>query len=235
MLLNWMQIFQAAGVTAQDVVYFAFSFGPFLGFWTAFDAATRIGTLCIPGGGLGSVQRLHAIVEHKVNALCCTPTYALHLGEVAQAEDIDLSNSFVRVIIVAGEPGGSIPSIREKVRTLWGGARLFDHYGMTEVGPVAYEDPERSGNLKVIEERYFAEVISPESGLPVPKGETGELVLTTLGRAGSPLLRYKTGDLVKPIDADDGENATIFQGGILSRADDVVHVRGINLYPSAVG
>ena len=106
---NWVQIYAAAGVCAGDRVYYAFSFGPFVGFWLAFDAGQRIGALCIPGGGLSSAGRLRAIIENQATVLCCTPTYALRLAEAAREEGINLAESKVRVIIVAGEPGGSVP------------------------------------------------------------------------------------------------------------------------------
>ena len=108
MVDNWMQVYRAAGVTGNDRVYFAFSFGPFLGFWVAFDAAVKLGCLAIPGGGVRSAARLRAILENEATVLCCTPTYAIRLGETAIEEGIDLSASKVRCIIVAGEPGGSI-------------------------------------------------------------------------------------------------------------------------------
>jgi phenylacetate-CoA ligase len=233
MLGNWNRVFEAAGVDAGARVYFAFSFGPFLGFWTAFDAAAKRGCLCIPGGGLSSTARLQAILDIGVEAVCCTPTYAIRLAEVAEKERIDLSSSKVRKIVVAGEPGGSVPATRELIEAKWKPAKVFDHHGMTEVGPVSFEAPERPGSLRVIESSYFAEVIDPKSGKTIPPGEEGELVLTTLGRAGSPLLRYRTGDLVKPIFSEPGYRLDL-EGGILGRTDDMVVIRGVNVYPSAV-
>jgi len=233
---NWMEIYRAAGVTRTERVYFAFSFGPFIGFWLAFEAAARMGAMCIPGGGMSSAVRVRAIVDNAATVLCCTPTYAIRLAEVAAEEKIDLRKSRVKTIIVAGEPGGSIPVIRSRIEQLWPGARVFDHHGMTEVGPVTYECPERPGVLHVIESAYYAEVIDPATGKAVPAGETGELVLTTLGRIGSPLLRYRTGDLVKadapPCPCGRGEMALV--GGILGRTDDMIVVRGVNIYPGAV-
>lgn len=136
MVENWAEIFRAAGVSAKDKIYFAFSFGPFLGFWLGFDAAQKIGALCIPGGGLSSEARLKAILENEVTVLCCTPTYALRLAEVVAKDKIDSGKSRVRKIIVAGEPGGSVPATRERLEKLWPGAKVFDHHGMTETGPV---------------------------------------------------------------------------------------------------
>jgi phenylacetate-CoA ligase len=231
MVENWMKVHAAAGVTCSDRIFFAFGFGPFIGFWLAFEAATRIGCLCIPGGGMNSAARLRAILDNQVTILCCTPTYALRLAEVAHEEGIDLKRAPVRTLIVAGEPGGSIPSTRERISRAWNGARVFDHHGMTEVGPVTHEWPDRPGFLAVIESGYIAEVIDPTSGMEVSTGQTGELVLTTLGRIGSPLLRYRTGDLVKKAFI---ENHLVLEGGILGRADDMVIVRGVNIHPTAV-
>lgn len=236
MLESWGEVYRAAGVGRNDRIYFAFTFGPFIGFWMAFEAGGRLGALCIPGGGMSSAARVQAILDNAATVLCCTPTYALRLAEVAAQEKLDLKRSHVKTIIVAGEPGGSVPSVRARLEQLWPGARVFDHHGMTEVGPVTYECPKRSGVLHVIESAYYAEIIGPTTGKLVPSGETGELVLTTLGRIGSPLLRYRTGDLVKagPQPCACGRAEIALPGGILGRADDMIVVRGVNIYPSAV-
>lgn len=231
MLGNWQTIYRESGIRLGDSIYFAFSFGPFLGFWTAFEAALRLGCRCLPGGGLSSSARLRGILDHGATALCCTPTYALHLAATAQSEGIDLSQARLRRIIVAGEPGGSIPSVRTQVESAWPGAEVIDHYGMTEVGPVAYQRPGEYGRLHVIEEAYLAEVVDPATGAETLAGEVGELVLTTLGREACPLFRYRTGDLVRRAT---GETGFMLEGGILGRADDMIVVRGVNLYPSAV-
>ena len=239
MIESWTEIFLAAKVGAGDRVLFAFSFGPFIGFWLAFEAAARLGALCLPGGGLSSAARLRMLRENQATVLCCTPTYALRLAEVAAAEGIKPGSLGVRTIIVAGEPGGSIPATRAKLESLWSGARLFDHHGMTEVGPVTFECPKQPGVLHVIESAYYAEVVEPATGKPAA---SGELVLTTLGRVGSPLLRYRTGDLVKlaPWNLEAGTPCACgrhnlsLEGGILGRVDDMIIVRGVNVYPSAV-
>ena len=237
MVGGWEYVLRTAGVTFTDRVFFAFSFGPFLGFWLAFEAATRLGCLCFPGGNLNSNARLQAILELGATVLCCTPTYALRLAEVAAQEKIDLAASKIRIILVAGEPGGSIPGTRARIEQLWPGARVRDHHGMTEVGPVTFECPERPCVLHVMENSYIAEVIDPATGRSVGPSETGELVLTSLGRTGSPLLRYRTGDLVKTaLDSicQCGRTDLALEGGILGRTDDMVLVRGVNVYPNAV-
>lgn len=227
----WVEVLKQAGVGPGDRAFFPFSFGPFLGFWLAFEAAQRLGVLSVSGGGMSSVLRLRVLIEQGFTVMCCTPTYALHLAEAARVEGLDLSRSRVRRIIVAGEPGGSQASVRSRIEAAWPGAQVFDHHGMTETGPVTYESADLPGNLVLIDSQFFAEVVNPETLEPVPEGTRGELVLTTLKRVGSPLIRYRTGDWVCP---RQWRGRWVFEGGILGRVDDMVVVRGVNLYPSAV-
>ena len=231
LLTCWRESFPVMGLNPSDIFFFPFSFGPFLGFWSAFEAASRAGYLCLPGGGLTSTARLRFLMEHRATVVCCTPTYALHLAELAAQEQLDLANSTVRMLIVAGEPGGCIPATRARIEAVWG-ARVFDHYGMTEVGPVAFEGVNTPRSLFVLESQYVAEIIDPETTLPVPESTLGELVLTNLGRHGSPLLRYRTGDLVRA--RREAGGLLLLEGGILGRSDEMIHVRGNNLYPSAI-
>ena len=230
MLESWQTVYRAAGVSSADRALFAFSFGPFIGFWMAYEAASQMGCLCFPGGGLTSTTRLRILLENEVTLLCCTPTYALRLAEVAKLEGINLSDSKLKTIIVAGEPGGSIPATRERIESAWPNAKVFDHHGMTEVGPVTHEWPREKNNLQIIDAAYLAEIIKSETNQPVADGEEGELILTTLTRTAMPLLRYRTGDLVRPETHGD---ALILSDGILGRADDMLIIRGVNIYPSA--
>jgi phenylacetate-CoA ligase len=232
---NWIQILGVAGITSKDRFFFAFTFGPFLGFWSALEAVVRLRCFCFPGGSMSSLARIQAILDNEITVLCCTPTYAQHLGEVAREKKVDLADSRLRLVIVAGESGGSIPATRSRIEALWPGAKVFDHHGMTEVGPVSYQCPAKPGVLHILESAYFPEVLNPHT--QVDPGETGELVLTTLDRVGSPLLRYRTGDLVKPRArsvCDCGRSELALEGGILGRSDDMVIVRGVNVYPSVV-
>ena len=234
MLGCWNEVLAAANVNSGARIFFAFSFGPFLGFWTAFEAAAKRGCLCIPGGGLSSEGRVRAIIDNEASVLCCTPTYAIRLGETASFKT---GESPVRTIIVAGEPGGSIAGVRHRIEELWPGARVFDHHGMTEIGPVTFECPARSGVLHIIEHGYYSEIVDPQNGAPVATGETGELVLTNLGRTASPLVRYRTGDLVRRCATEGcecGRSDMALEGGILGRLDDMIIVRGVNVFPGAV-
>ncbi|MBL9209170.1 MAG: hypothetical protein JNL92_01810 [Opitutaceae bacterium] len=232
---NWQTVWRQAGAVAGDAAFFAFSFGPFLGFWAAFDSAVQLGVRAIPAGGLGTRERVRFLLTQRPRLLCCTPTYALRLAEVAREEGLDLSRSGVERILVAGEPGGSVPAVRARIEAAWPGARVVDHHGMTEIGPVSYGRPEEPGLLRVMHESYLCEVLAPGTNHSAASGAAGELVLTTLGRTACPLLRYRTGDLVRPVVPPDGEpDAFALEGGILGRVDDMVIVRGVNLYPSAM-
>lgn len=231
----WEIILHAAGVTTNDRLMFPFSFGPFIGFWAAFDGAAAMGCLCLPAGGMTTSARLRMLIDNSVDFVFCTPTYALHMAETAAKQGIDLAGSAVRGLIVAGEPGGSVPAIRSRIEASWG-ARVFDHSGMTEIGSVAYECQAAPGGLHVIESEFIAEVIDPKSGRAVEDDEIGELVLTNLGRIGSPLIRYRTGDLVRLSRrrCACGSPFARLEGGILARRDDMFFVRGNNVFPTAV-
>lgn len=231
----WQFVLEGAGVTSKDRVVFPFSFGPFVGFWSAFDAACERGCLCMPAGGMSSAARLKYIADNQATVVCCTPTYALRLAEVAAEEGVDLAALPVRALIVAGEPGGSIPATRDRIESAWG-ARVFDHVGMTEIGAWGFQTEGYRDGVYVIESEFIAEVIDPKTLAPVDEGELGELVLTNLGRLGSPLIRYRTGDLVR-LTTEPGPDGIGFArviGGVVDRSDDMMVVRGNNVFPSAI-
>jgi phenylacetate-CoA ligase len=229
----WQFVLDAAEIGPEDRIFMAFSFGPFVGFWSAFDAVIARGALTIPGGGMSTLQRIELIRSSRATTVFCTPSYALHMAEVAAENQIDVASLFVRRIVVAGEPGGSIPHTRRRIETAWN-ARVVDHGGASEVGPWGYADAHDRG-LHVTETEFIAEFLSTETGLPANDGELSELVLTSLGRSGSPVVRYRTGDLVRPRWNLAGTNHFVFlEGGILSRADDMMIIRGVNVFPSSV-
>src|SRR3984893_14358914 len=230
----WTCVYRAAGVSSDDIVFLAFGFGPFIGFWSAYEGAKRVGALTVPGGGMDSLQRLRAIQEIGATVLVCTPSYALRLAEVAREHGIDLRESSVRVTIHAGEPGASIQATRERIEQAWG-ARTYDHTGMTEIGAFGFACSQQQG-VHVNEGEFIAEMLDPASGQPVQEGQVGELVLTNLGRWGSPAIRYRTGDLVRHggYNCACGRTFLLLPGGVLGRADDMLIVRGVNVYPSAL-
>jgi len=227
----WTVVLRAAGLGPDDRIFFPFSFGLFVGFWAGFEGARALGALAIPGGGQDTAQRLAAMESLGATAVCCTPSYALHLAEVAQERGIALARLGVRATVHAGEPGAGIPAVRARIESAWG-ARAYDHAGMTEMGAYGFECAAQSG-LHVNEEEFIAEVIDPLTGAPAREGE---LVLTNLGRAGSPLLRYRTGDRVRVARGPCACGRTFLRldGGILGRVDDMLIVRGVNVFPSAL-
>ncbi|TDI48428.1 MAG: phenylacetate--CoA ligase family protein [Acidobacteria bacterium] len=230
----WQEIYRAIGITREDRIFTAFGFGPFVGFWAGYEAAQQIGALAIPGGAQSSEQRLHWLMETRATVLLSTPTYALRLIEVAREKNIDLRTSAIRNTIHAGEPGANVASIRKQIESAWG-ARCWDHAGMSEVGAWGYQCPDDQG-LHLLESEFIAEVLSVDTGEPVAEGEPGELILTNLGRWAMPALRYRTGDVVKWVSTPCtcGSPFVRFPGGILGRVDDMIQVRGVNVYPSAV-
>jgi phenylacetate-CoA ligase len=231
----WGAVYRAAGVTAADRIFFAFSFGPFIGFWSAHEGARHIGALSIPGGGMTSLQRVRAIYHNDISVLICTPTYALRLAEVAAEEGIDIANANVRVTIHAGEPGASIPATKRRIETAWG-AKCYDHTGATEVGAWGFECQAQAG-VHLNEGQFICEAIDPATGKPA---ESGELVITNLGRVGMPVIRYHTGDYVKLVKdrshsrCNCGRTFRRLEGGVIGRIDDALIIRGVNVYPSAI-
>ena len=227
----WGFVLAGAGVHRGDRVFFPFSFGLFVGFWAGFEGARALGALAIPGGGQDSAARLAAMETLGATVLVCTPSYALHLLQVARERGLDVATLPVRATFHAGEPGAGIPSVRARIEAGWG-ARAYDHAGMTEMGAYGFECEAQAG-LHVNEAEFIAEVIDPATGAPAADGE---LVLTNLGRLGSPLVRYRTGDRARLARAPCacGRTFVRLEGGILGRLDDMLIVRGVNVFPSSI-
>jgi phenylacetate-CoA ligase len=227
----WATVYRASGVTPLDRIFFAFSFGPFIGFWSGYEGARLIKALAVPGGGMSSYQRVKAILVNDITVLVCTPTYALHLANVAGKEGLNIAGSNVRITIHAGEPGASIPATKKRIESLWG-ARCYDHAGATEVGAWGFECQHQTG-VHLNEGEFICEVIDPSTG---ERAHEGELVMTNLGRYGMPVIRYRTGDKVKLLDSacECGRTYRLLDGGIIGRVDDALIIRGVNVFPSAI-
>lgn len=223
-------VYPAAGVTAEDRIFFAFSFGPFIGFWSAFGGAERLGAMVLSGGAMTTEQRIRNLRDVGATVLLATPTYALRMAERAQDLRLDLASSDVRVTIHAGEPGASIPTTRSALEAAFL-ATAYDHTGMTELGPTGHSCTQRDG-VHLVETEFIFEVVDAR-GRPALEGE---LVATNLGRWGMPLIRYRTGDRVRLSHetCSCGSPFAKLVGGIAGRVDDMFTVRGVNLYPSQV-
>ena len=228
----WGEIYRGAGVTSADRLMIAFSFGPFIGFWSAYHGAQQLGALTIPNGGMTSDQRIRAILSNDITVLIATPTYALRLAEVAEQDGINLSEaSSVRVTIHAGEPGASLPATKERIETRWG-ARAYDHAGATEVGAWGVMCELQAG-IHLNENEFICEVLDTETDNPA---DEGELVITNLGRVGMPVIRYRTGDYVKLKSGRcecERENR-VLDGGVIGRIDNALIIRGLNVYPATL-
>jgi phenylacetate-CoA ligase len=225
--------FTVAGLEPGDRVALAFSFGPHVQFWAAKEGLERVGALALPLGGMSSELRLGAMAEVEATALMCTPTYALRLLEVAVAERLESTLDSIRLLVCTGEPGASLASVRSRIEDGFE-ARCVDHAGLTEVGPFGSPCP-TDGGLHVDETEFVCEIL--DDGLrPVPEGERGELVLTPLHRRGFPVIRYRTGDVVvnRADRCSAGHEGRWLPGGIVGRTDDMVVIRGMNVYPSAI-
>lgn len=225
------------GVRPDDVVYFAFGYGSFIGFWGAHYGCEKIGALVVPGGAQTTERRVEQIVELGVTTIFSTPTYALRLWQEAVAMGVDLAATKVDKVIVSGEPAGSIPAMKRQLEHGWG-ARCGDTAGMTEIGTIfAFECAEQPGGAHIIEDHLYEEVINQASGEPAKYGELGERVVTSFGRGLMPLIRYRSGDIVMRVPHSTcrcGRTSDIYDGGIRGRFDDMKLIRGTNVYPRAV-
>ncbi len=233
----WCYGFHGFGIRPGDRVFFAFSYGTFIGFWGAHYAAEKMGCLVLPGGNMTTENRVALIHEMGATVVCSTPTYALRLAQEGRERGIDLPGGSVRRLILSGEPAGSIPATKRLIEEQWG-AKAADTAGMTEIGTIMmFECEKQPGGTHVIEDQVIEEVIDPETGRPVAYGERGERVVTSFGRGMIPLIRYRTRDLVVKVPhtrCTCGRTFDLYDGGILGRVDDMLLVRGTNVYPRAV-
>lgn len=227
------RVLSEAGITDVDRVALPFAFGPYLQFWAAAAGVEQVGALALPLGGIDGRERLRAMAEFGATAVICTPSYALTLIEVAAGAGLEGAFDQVHTVICQGEPGASITAARERIERAWG-ARVLDHAGSTEVGVFSYPCVE-GGGLHVNESAFICEVLDPRTGAAVEPGGQGELVLTSLERRGYPAIRFRGGDVV-----DVGGRCPAGHGdvwlphGIVGRTDDMVVIRGRNVFPSVI-
>jgi phenylacetate-CoA ligase len=234
----WAYGLWAFGVRPVDRVFFAFSYGAFIGFWGAHYACEKIGALVLPSGGSSTEHRVKTIIETRATTVCCTPTYALRLWQTAQEMGVNLArDSKVDKLVVSGEPAGSIPAVKRQLQDAWN-AKVGDTAGMTEIGSImVFECRHQPGGTHIIEDHFIEECLTHDGDTPVPYGEQAERVVTSFGRGFIPLIRYRTKDLVVKVPftrCSCGRTGDIYEGGIRGRWDDMKLVRGTNVYPRAV-
>jgi phenylacetate-CoA ligase len=225
----------AYGVRKTDMVMAAFSYGPWIGYWSGFYAAQDLGCLVFPVGGLSTDQRIDALLNYPITVLGCTPSYALFLAEHAAKKGFDLAkDTKIRITWHTGEPGASIAATKAKIEAAFG-ASAYDLPGLTEIAAWGFECDARAGLTHVHEDYCYPEVLD-EQDRPVGPGERGELIFTSLYRKAMPLLRYRTRDVVQLADrkCPCGRTLVAFEGGVLARLDDMKKVRGIIVYPRRI-
>ena len=223
----------AAGARRGDVVHNAYGYGLFTGGLGAHYGAERLGAVVVPMSGGSTERQVALILDFKARVLCATPSYALAIAEVADTQGVDLRSSALAVGLFGAEPWSD--AMRSEIEHRLG-LKAVDIYGLSEImGPgVACECECRNG-LHGWEDHFLFEVIDPDSGRPLPEGEAGELVITTLTKQALPMLRYRTRDITRLTSApcDCGRtHARILR--ITGRNDDMLIVRGVNVYPSQI-
>jgi len=223
-----------AGTRPGDVVHNAYGYGLFTGGLGAHYGAERLGATVVPMSGGSTERQIVLIRDFGARVLCATPSYALAIAEVAEKEGVDLRRSRLRIGLFGAEPWSEAMRNEIQIRL---GLKAVDVYGLSEIlGPgVACECEEMQAGLHGWEDHFIFEVIDPDTGKPVAEGEQGELVITTLTKEALPMLRYRTRDItrVSTQRCDCGRSHLRIKR-ITGRNDDMLIIRGVNVYPSQV-
>jgi phenylacetate-CoA ligase len=235
----FLRAFYGYGVRPGMRGYFGFAYPPFEAFWKAHYAAEAMGCQVIPKGPLATAAILRNLTVWKADFMVCTPTFALRQAEVARQEGIDLRQIGIKIIVVAGEPGGSLPGTKRLIEELWGGARVCDAFGMTEIsGPVLFTCDSQSAGpapaAHMVLDYTYLETVDPQTLEPVGPGEEGAVIATSLFRLGMPVIRMLTNDIVVLSDeaCECGRSFPLVRGGVRGRLDDVIFYKGVKVSPS---
>jgi phenylacetate-CoA ligase len=223
----------AAGARPGDIVHNAYGYGLFTGGLGAHSGAERLGCAVVPVSGGATERQVTLMADFGAQVLCATPSYALAIAEVAAQQGVDLRQSKLRVGIFGAEPWSA--AMRREIEACMG-LKAIDIYGLSEImGPGVACECEQQDGLHAWEDHFIFEIIDPESGQPVPDGHAGELVITTLTKEALPMLRYRTRDITRLTHqpcACGRTHARILR--ITGRNDDMLIVRGVNVYPSQI-
>lgn len=223
----------AAGGGADDIVQVAYGYGLFTGGLGAHQGAGKIGATVVPMSSGNTQRQLMMMRELGVTMLCCTPSYALYLGESLREAGVDPKDISLRAGCFGAEPWTE--QMRQRIEQLLG-IDALDIYGLTEIcGPgVAFECLEKHG-MHINEDHVVAEIIDPVTEQPLPCGTPGELVFTTITKRGMPMLRYRTHDICTLDDTPCACGRTLVRmGRITGRTDDMIIVRGVNVFPTQI-
>lgn len=226
------------GVRPTDSMFFCFDWGMWIGLWSFYWGARNLGLTVVSGGGLSGVDRVRAILDLRPEIVCGTPTYLLHLAEQAAAAGLDVRSAGVRMLAGGGEAGFSIPLTRARLAEAWGTDCIYDAYGVGEALFIAQSCREWAGGVHVIEDVCHGYAVDPSSGEPIGAGGgIGENVITSYTHLAQPFIKYRTHDLVEYDTSPDhgcGWTWAHLPGSVLGRADFMVTIRGVNVYPTAV-
>ncbi len=227
------RLFWAAGMRPKDRYIHALNFSLFVG-GPDVIGAQNLGALCIWAGTIPTDRLLFIMQEYRPNFIWTTPSYAWYLGETAKEKGIDIKKDLaIRTIIVAGEPGGSIPATRKAIEELWG-ADVYDFYGISDIFGACAGACQYHEGLHVAEDHLLVEVVDERTGEPVAEGERGEMLLTTLRKEARPMIRFKTGDIVTYTDQKCKCGRTHKRINIVGRVDDMFICGGVNVFPSDI-
>jgi phenylacetate-CoA ligase len=224
----------AQGVRRGDVYQCLFGYAWFVGGLGATAGYQRLGATCIPGGSQDSERQIRSIFEFGVSVLTSTPSFIAHLAQTARSMGLDPRESKVRRIMLGGETGASVPATRARLEADWN-AQCFDAYGSLEFQTIG-QDCHAQAGPHLAEDFLYAEVVDSNTAEHVPDGTPGVLVLTHLDKQAGPLVRWWTGDIVvrDSTPCTCGRRHARLAGGVQGRADDMLVVRGVNVFPSSV-
>lgn len=228
----------ASGVRPHDIVHFAFPFGLFFGGWAMLYAAESVGATVLPMGAADTRRHIEMIYKMGCTVIEGTPSYLLHMAEVAQDLGYDTTASPLRVFLSGGEPGGSIPSTRQRLLDTWGLTTVCDAGTTSEMFPfVTNAECDRMTGPHVYNDEVWTEIVHPDDpSRPMPEGETGNIVYTHLWRVSQPMIRFASHDrsFLTSEPCSCGRTYPRMPRGLLGRADDMLVIRGANVFPSAV-
>lgn len=233
---EWAYMLWDCGIRPEDRFYFCFNWGLWIGLWSCYWGVRAIGATVYSGGGMNSEQRIRQIFDLQPTVVVGTPTYLVHLIEVANQLGLDLRDSTVKLVTGGGESGFNIPTTRRHLEEAWG-ATVCDFYGIGEVNLGFVECRAHAGGVHACEAAYHSYAADPESGEPMPDGEVGENIVTTFAHTSQVFIKYRTHDLVRRFTRHDhgcGWTWAFLEGSVLGRSDFMVTIRGVNIYPTAI-
>lgn len=226
------------GIRPGDSMYLCFNFGMWIGLWSIYWGARNLNLRILAGGGTNSSERVRQILQHRPTIVVGTPTYLLHLVEVARSEGLDLRDAGVQMLMGGGEPGFSVPVTRDKLMEGWAATQVLDGYGIGEAMHVAQSCADWGGGVHTIEDVAHTYTADPESGEPLLEdGQIGENIITSYTHFSQPFIKYRSHDLVQRDNHPDhgcGWTWSHLPGVVLGRSDFMVTIRGTNVYPTAV-